>query len=190
MTFTSPLPSVSVPAVPLTPYVLERCGGLADKAAFVDGVTGRTMTYGEFEVAVRRQGGGWLESGLAQGEVVAVMAPNCPDYGVVFHAVALAGGVVTTVNPTYTPGEVHHQLVDAGATRLVTVPMFLPSTVTAEFSRAIRLPSISRPTRCRRVLSDWRRSNASRPMKSPLSNFTAQFKPAESGSICSLSSCP
>ena len=130
MTFTSPLPSVSVPAVPLTPYVLERCGGLADKAAFVDGVTGRTMTYGEFEVAVRRQGGGWLESGLAQGEVVAVMAPNCPDYGVVFHAVALAGGVVTTVNPTYTPGEVHHQLVDSGATRLVTVPMFL-DTVTA-----------------------------------------------------------
>ena len=30
------------------------------------------------------------------------MAPNCPEYGVVFHAVALAGGVITTVNPTYT----------------------------------------------------------------------------------------
>ena len=53
------------------------------------------------------------------------MAPNSPEYGVVFHAVALAGGVVTTINPTYTAGEVHHQLVDAGATRLVTVPMFL-----------------------------------------------------------------
>ena len=58
------------------------------------------------------------------------MAPNCPEYGVIFHAVALAGGVLTTVNPTYTPGEVHHQLVDSGATRLITVPMFL-ETVTA-----------------------------------------------------------
>ena len=130
MTFTSPLPSISLPALPLTPYILERAGRLADKAAFIDGVTGRTMTYGEFEDAVRRQAGGWLEDGLAKGEVVAVMAPNCPEYGVIFHAVALAGGVVTTVNPTYTAGEVHHQLVDSGATRLVTVPMFL-ETVTA-----------------------------------------------------------
>ena len=46
---------------------------------------------------------------------------NCPEYGVTFHAVALAGGAVTTVNPTYTPGEVHHQLVDSGATRVVTI---------------------------------------------------------------------
>ena len=77
-----------------------------------------------------RQAAGWLERGLAKGEVIAVMAPNCPEYGVIFHAVALAGGVLTTVNPTYTPGEVHHQLVDSGATRLITVPMFL-ETVTA-----------------------------------------------------------
>ena len=33
----------------------------------------------------------------------------------VFHAVAMAGGVVTTINPTYTEAEVHHQLVDSGA---------------------------------------------------------------------------
>ncbi len=131
MTFASPLPSISLPASPLTPYILERAGRLAHKAAFIDGVTGRTMTYGDFEDAVRRQASGWLEDGLAQGEVVAVMAPNCPEYGVIFHAVALAGGVLTTVNPTYTPGEVHHQLVDSGATRLVTIPMFLETVTTA-----------------------------------------------------------
>ena len=138
MTFTSPLPSVSLPASPLTPYILERAGQLAGKAAFIDGATGRTMTYGEFEDAVRRQAGGWLESGLAKGEVVAVMAPNCPEYGVVFHAVALAGGVVTTVNPTYTAGEVHHQLVDSGATRLVTIPMFLETATAAIADSAVK----------------------------------------------------
>ena len=130
MTFASPLPSVTLPALPLTPYILEHAGPRADKAAFIDGVTGRTLTYGGFEDAVRRQARGWLDVGLAKGDVVAMMAPNCPEYGVVFHAVALAGGVLTTVNPTYTPGEVHHQLVDSGATRLVTIPMFL-ETVTA-----------------------------------------------------------
>ncbi len=131
MPFNSPLPPIDVPASPLTPYVLERAGDLAWKVAFVDGASGRTVTYGEFEQAVRRQAGGWLAKGLAKGEVVAVMAPNCPDYGVVFHAVALAGGVLTTINPTYTPGEVHHQLADSGATRLVTIPMFLETATAA-----------------------------------------------------------
>lgn len=138
MTFTSPLPSVGLPASPLTPYILERAGELAGKVAFIDGATGRTMTYGEFEDAVRRQAGGWLESGLAKGDVVAVMAPNCPEYGVIFHAVALAGGVITTVNPTYTPGEVHHQLVDSGATRLVTIPMFLETATAAIADSAVK----------------------------------------------------
>jgi 4-coumarate--CoA ligase len=44
---------------------------------------------------------------------------------VVFHGVAMTGAAVTTVNPTYTAAEVHHQLVDAGATILVTIAMFL-----------------------------------------------------------------
>jgi hypothetical protein len=30
------------------------------------------------------------------------MAPNCPENGIIFHAVALAGGVLATINPTYT----------------------------------------------------------------------------------------
>ncbi len=42
-----------------------------------------------------------------------------------FHGVAMTGGAITTINPTYTEHEVHHQLVDSGATILVTIPMFL-----------------------------------------------------------------
>src|SRR6185436_7980954 len=98
--------------------------------AFVDSTSGRTMSYAELDDAVRRLAGGLVAAGLAKGEVLAIMAPNSPEYCVVFHGVAMAGGTVTTINPTYTAGEVHHQLVDAGATRLVTIPMFL-ETVTA-----------------------------------------------------------
>ncbi len=131
MIFTSPLLPVRVPTTALTPYILERAAQRAGKTAFIDAATGRTMTYAEFEDAVRRQAGGWLAGGLAKGDVVGVMAPNCPDYGVLFHAIALAGGVITTINPTYTMGEVHHQLVDSGATRLVTVPMFIETAAAA-----------------------------------------------------------
>jgi 4-coumarate--CoA ligase len=138
LTFTSPLPPVSLSTTPLTPFILESARVYADKPAFIDGATGRVLTYRDFDNAVRRQAGGWLERGLARGEVVAIMAPNCPDYGVVFHAVAFAGGVVTTVNPTYTPNELHHQLVDSGATRLVTVPMFLDTAVAATADTAVK----------------------------------------------------
>ena len=138
MTFTSPLPSVSFPPLSVTVYTLERANRFAGKAAFIDGTTGRTMTYAEFDDEVRRQAGGWLEHGLAKGEVVAVMAPNCAEYSVVFHAVALAGGVLTTVNPTYTAGEVHHQLVDSGATRLVTIPAFLETATAGIADSAVR----------------------------------------------------
>jgi 4-coumarate--CoA ligase len=124
MIFTSPLPPVEVPAMPLTPFVLARVAEFADKVAFIEGSSGTTMTYGEFERAVRTQAGGWLDAGLQPGEVVAVMAPNCPEYAVAFHAVALAGGVVTTINPTYTEREVSHQLKDAGASRLVVHALF------------------------------------------------------------------
>ena len=40
----------------------------------------------------------------------------------VFHAAAMAGGIITTINPAYTEPEVRNQLQDCGARILVTVP--------------------------------------------------------------------
>jgi acyl-CoA synthetase (AMP-forming)/AMP-acid ligase II len=42
-----------------------------------------------------------VASGFGKGDVLALMAPNVPEYAVVFHGVAMAGGIVTTINPTY-----------------------------------------------------------------------------------------
>ena len=58
--------------------------------------------------------------------MLALLAPNMPDYAVVFHGVAYAGATLTTINPTYTAPEVAHQLKDSGATILITIPAFLP----------------------------------------------------------------
>ena len=54
-----------------------------------------------------------------------------------FHGVALAGGVVTTINPTYTEREIHHQLVDADARLLVTVAPFLDVATAAAAGTAV-----------------------------------------------------
>ncbi len=125
MIHESPLPAVEIPDVALSTLVLRHAIDLADKPALIDGPTGRTLTYAELDGGARRLASGLAAKGFGPGSVLAIMAPNIPEYAVVFHGVALAGGTITTINPTYTDHEVRHQLEDAGATILVTVPMFL-----------------------------------------------------------------
>ena len=106
MIHTSPLPDVDIPAIPLTEYIFGRVAELGDKPALIDGATGRVLTYAGLERATRNLAAGLIDSGFAKGDVLALMSPNVPEYAVVFHAVALAGGIITTINPTYTPREV------------------------------------------------------------------------------------
>jgi acyl-CoA synthetase (AMP-forming)/AMP-acid ligase II len=121
----SPLPDVEIPEVLVTELVLRRAADLADKPALIDGPTGRALTYAELDAAVRRLAGGLVAQGFAAGDVVAIMAPNLPEYAVAFHGVAFAGGTITTINPTYTEPEVRHQLDDAKPRILFTVAPFL-----------------------------------------------------------------
>jgi 4-coumarate--CoA ligase len=125
MVFASPLPDVEIPDVPLTEYVLAHAERLGDKPALIDGASGRTLTYAGLAGAIRSLAGGLAAKGFGRGDVLALMSPNIPEYAVIFHGVATAGGTITTINPTYTAQEVHKQLVDSAASILVTIPMFL-----------------------------------------------------------------
>ncbi len=129
--FTSPFPDIDLPEVALSSLVLRHADRLADKPAFIDGATGRVVTFGEFALSVKRFAGGLVAHGFAKGAVVAVMAPNSAEYAIAFHGTAYMGGIVTTINPTYTEREVHHQLTDAGADVLVTVKAFLDTATAA-----------------------------------------------------------
>ena len=122
MIYGSPLPDVEIPDLSLTAYVLDRAAGQPDKPALIDGVSGQTLTYAGLQRAVESLAGGLAANGFAKGEVLALMAPNMPGYAVVFHAVAMAGGIVTTINPAYAEAEMHGQLRDSGARILVTIP--------------------------------------------------------------------
>jgi 4-coumarate--CoA ligase len=131
MVFVSPLPPVEIPDVALTGYVLEHAERLADKPALIDGPSGRTLTYGGLAAAARSLAGGLVARGFGKGDVLALLAPNIPEYAVVFHGVALTGGTITTINPTYTAEEIRKQLDDSKATILITIGMFLETARTA-----------------------------------------------------------
>jgi len=138
MIHRSPLDDVEIPEVPLAGYVLEKAAGLGDKAALIDGATGRVISYAALAEAVHRVAGGLARAGFDPGDVLALVAPNCPEYAVVFHGVAVAGGVITTINPTYTDREMHHQLVDSGATLMIVAEPFMATARAAAEGTAVR----------------------------------------------------
>jgi acyl-CoA synthetase (AMP-forming)/AMP-acid ligase II len=122
MIFTSPYPDVDVPAIALSDFVLERSERYGDKPALIDGPTGRAYTHAQTARAVRAAAGALAARGLGRGDVVALFAPNSPEYAIAFHAVATIGGVVTTINPTYTVDELAFQLEHSGARAMFSGP--------------------------------------------------------------------
>src|SRR5258708_352023 len=120
--FKSPMPDVMIPNVALTPFVLARAKELGDKVAIVEAASGRAYTYAELAVKVLRFAAGLHARGFRKGDVLAIMSPNLPEYPIAFHGVATAGGVITTLNPTYTADEIAFQLNDSRARLLLTIP--------------------------------------------------------------------
>jgi acyl-CoA synthetase (AMP-forming)/AMP-acid ligase II len=116
---------VDIPDSDVTSFVLEHAAERVDEPALIDGPTGRTVTYGDLVGGVRALSAGLASRGFAKGDVLAVYMPNLPEYAIVFHGVAAAGGKCTTVNPLYTASELAYQLEDSGAKLLVTVAPFL-----------------------------------------------------------------
>ena len=122
----SPHPDVPLRDVSITDALFEGLTGRPDEVVLVDGPSEREMTAGELTDGIRRLAGGLAARGVGPGYVVALMAPNMPDYAIAFHGPLYAGATVTTVNPTYTASELRHQLTDSGARLLITIPAFLP----------------------------------------------------------------
>ena len=128
---TSQYPDVEIPDITITELVLRRAEELADQPAIADAESGRGYTFGELSHMIKAFAGGLQAKGFGVGDTLAIMAPNVPEYAVVFHGVAVAGGTNTTLNPTYTADEIRHQLQDSGATLLVTIEMFLETAKAA-----------------------------------------------------------
>jgi acyl-CoA synthetase (AMP-forming)/AMP-acid ligase II len=130
-------PAVDIPDIPLVPFVLHRAGGLGDKAALIDGLSGRTLTYGALADGVKRVASALRRRGFEKGDVFAIFSPNLIEYPIPFFAVASLGGIVTTVNSLYTPRELADQLKNSGARFLLTVPAFMDRATVAVKDSAV-----------------------------------------------------
>jgi acyl-CoA synthetase (AMP-forming)/AMP-acid ligase II len=138
MIFRGPYPDVSIPEVSITDFIFQTIDEFRDKPALIDGPTGRTLTYGQFEDAVRRTAASLARKGFRKGDVFGIFSTNCPEFGVAFHAVAMLGGISTLVNPLYTAEEAGFQLNNSGAKFLVTSPQFVDKAREAAESSKVR----------------------------------------------------
>jgi long-chain acyl-CoA synthetase len=85
---------------------------------------GKAFRFGEIDEMSRAFAAYLQGLGLTQGDRVAVMMPNVPQYPVAVAAILRAGLVLVNVNPLYTPRELEHQLKDSGAKAIVIVENF------------------------------------------------------------------
>ena len=79
----SPLPDVEIPDESLTEYVLQDVVALGDKPALIDGPSGRTSRMRNSMTRFDAWRSVWSDEALHLGDVVALMAPNIPEYAVV-----------------------------------------------------------------------------------------------------------
>ncbi|MGB5864192.1 MAG: AMP-binding protein [Sulfitobacter sp.] len=131
MTYHTAAADIAIRDQSITDRIFESLATRPDDVVLTDGMTGTSMTASEFMTQVKSLAGGLTARGFGVGKTVALMSPNSPHYCVIFHAVAWAGGTITTINPTYTASEVAHQLKDSSADVLITVSMFLETAQTA-----------------------------------------------------------
>ena len=112
------------PARPLTEILDTAAIDGPDRAATA--FFGATLTFAQIKDRSDRLAAALGGLGLAMGDRVGIMLPNCPQYIVAAFAVLRHGAVVVNINPTYTARELLTVAADSGMRVLVTLDALAP----------------------------------------------------------------
>ena len=118
--------SLDYPEVPVGAILLGSARRWPDKVGWIDppspdnGGAGRELTFGQAAARAAQFANALRAHGVGPGDVVAVHAPNCIDYPVVYYGIMLAGATFSPTNPLLPPDDLAFQLSDCGAKVVVT----------------------------------------------------------------------
>ena len=118
----SPYPDVPVPNASLYSHVFRDFDKFGRKIALVNGETGREFSFSEIKEKTNRLSSALNRKGIGKGDVVALVAPNCPEYAIFFFGCLASEATVTTCNPAYTADELAYQFKNSDAKIVATVP--------------------------------------------------------------------
>ncbi|CAG8504098.1 7573_t:CDS:10 [Dentiscutata erythropus] len=139
MIFKSKYPDIKIPEVGVYQYVTSNPKKISDdKVIFIDGITGKCCTFGEFKHESKKFAAGLQEKlGFKRGDVLAIFSPNLVDYPIVLLGAIAAGGKITTASPIYEETELSCQLIDSGASVLIVHPIILETAIKASIEAKI-----------------------------------------------------
>ncbi len=100
---------------------------MGDHVALIDGPSRATISYAELAARIDRAAAGLAARGLRPGDVLALWAPNSPEWAIAALGAMAAGATVTGVSPVAVERELAGQLMDCEASILATVPARLPA---------------------------------------------------------------
>jgi long-chain acyl-CoA synthetase len=127
-------PGVSLDVEPVTsplPWLMRQAAVNTPRAPAL-AFFGRIITYRELSEQTARLAQAFKTLGLAPGDRLALMLPNCPQLVMAYHAALRLGAVVVMLNPLLSPKELQFQLADSGARRLVALDHFQPQVEEVE----------------------------------------------------------
>jgi acyl-CoA synthetase (AMP-forming)/AMP-acid ligase II len=138
MVWSSSYAPVEVGGTTLHRMILDAAEGRGDRPALVDGPSGTAVGYRLLAERVGQVAAGLEARGFRPGDVLALWAPNLPQWAGVALGAMAAGGTVTGIGPAASEREAAAQLGDAGASFLVTVPPLVPAARAAAATAAVR----------------------------------------------------
>jgi len=136
--WTSRYEPVPVGGATLPELVHQAAATVGDRPALVDPEAGLVVSYPLLAARIAQVANGLRARGFGAGEVLAICAPNVPQWAGVALGAMAAGGAVTGVDALATERELATQLRDSGATILVTTPVAIELARAATAGTAVR----------------------------------------------------
>jgi acyl-CoA synthetase (AMP-forming)/AMP-acid ligase II len=121
MIYRSPEPDIEIPDQSMPEYVLGGAAARGDHPAIID-EGGEVTTYAQFAAKVDAVAAALQARGIGKGDVVALVGPNSAEWGIAYHGILRAGGVVTPMNPLLTEEEMGRQEENSGSKLLIDDP--------------------------------------------------------------------
>jgi long-chain acyl-CoA synthetase len=128
-------PHMNYPRRPLGEILRLTASDVPDRPATA--FLGATLTWAEIKQRSDRLSTALARFGIAKGDRVGIMLPNCPQYLIAAFAILRIGGIVVNVNPLYTPREIGVVASDSGMRVLITLDVLAPNALAVRDQTAI-----------------------------------------------------
>jgi fatty-acyl-CoA synthase len=127
-----------MPSIPYYDWIAHHAGRRPTKLAIHDLQTSRKFTYADLDKRTDRLAGTLAGLGIAKGDRIALLAPNCAEYFELQFATGRLGAIMLPLNWRLTVPELEYILGDSSPQLLIHDKSFAPQA--AELGKLCKIP--------------------------------------------------